>query len=466
MVDVPTTVWGFIKQTIGGNRNTWGGILNANFDLVEAALAGKLAKAVTGGAVTLTEAERLNRILSYSGTLASNAVITVENDPNGWIVNNLTTGAFTLSMKTSGGAAVVIPQGGWALVWCDGADGIYVGYSSVQVQAPDGTLALPGLSWKNETDSGWRRVSAAVFGFIIGGIQRIRVEAELFKITLGSAVDVFSSTDEQATMGVPLEVPELTINGEAPFPIGGEAPCARIRAPNGWLFEFGQAVSRTTYAALLAALTEAVTATRSDGSPILTSVSVDLREFGLVGAKIEGTGISSGTTITAVSSTTITMSQNASGNGSITATIFPHGNGDGSTTFNVPDGRGYVYAGRDSMGGTSANRLTKAQTQGVDGDNLANVGGEEGHTPTEAEMFQHNHGVTDPGHTHTNKAFTAALGGGADVTAVQGGGNTSVSTVNSNTTGITVNNAGSSEAHNNVQPTAIRNWIIFTGVYS
>jgi hypothetical protein len=35
-----------------------------------------------------------------------------------------------------------------------------------------------------------------------------------------------------------------------------------------------------------------------------------------------------------------------------------YGAGDGSTTFNVPDLRGIVVAGRDNMGGTSANRLS------------------------------------------------------------------------------------------------------------
>ncbi|MCZ7659199.1 MAG: phage tail protein [Xanthobacteraceae bacterium] len=35
-----------------------------------------------------------------------------------------------------------------------------------------------------------------------------------------------------------------------------------------------------------------------------------------------------------------------------------YGPGDGATTFNIPDKRGRVTAGKDDMGGTSANRLT------------------------------------------------------------------------------------------------------------
>jgi microcystin-dependent protein len=53
-----------------------------------------------------------------------------------------------------------------------------------------------------------------------------------------------------------------------------------------------------------------------------------------------------------------------------------YGTGDGSTTFNVPDLRGRVPAGKDDMGGTSANRLTNAN-DGLDGDTLGATGGGE-----------------------------------------------------------------------------------------
>lgn len=52
------------------------------------------------------------------------------------------------------------------------------------------------------------------------------------------------------------------------------------------------------------------------------------------------------------------------------------GVGDGSTTFNVPDLRGRVVAGKDDMGGSSANRLTDAD-DGLNGDTLGDTGGGE-----------------------------------------------------------------------------------------
>lgn len=62
---------------------------------------------------------------------------------------------------------------------------------------------------------------------------------------------------------------------------------------------------------------------------------------------------------------------------SLVSTTF--GTGDGSTTFNVPDLRGRVVAGKDDMGGSSANRLTNAD-DGLNGDTLGATGGGETQT--------------------------------------------------------------------------------------
>lgn len=51
-----------------------------------------------------------------------------------------------------------------------------------------------------------------------------------------------------------------------------------------------------------------------------------------------------------------------------------YGSGDGATTFNIPDLRGRVPAGKDNMGGTAAGRLTSA-VSGVAGTALGSSGG-------------------------------------------------------------------------------------------
>lgn len=155
-------------------------------------------------------------------------------------------------------------------------------------------------------------------------------------------------------------------------------PFAGSSAPNGWLLCHGQAVSRTTYNALFAAI---------------------------------------GTTF---------------------------GSGDGSTTFNLPDLRGRVAAGKDDMGGSAAGRLTNAGTgnPGINGATLGATGGVDRHTLTVGQMPSHQHEIPTT-MVATSAGATTRVVGATDedqATYATGGG----------------------EAHPNVQPTIVLNHIIKT----
>ena len=140
-----------------------------------------------------------------------------------------------------------------------------------------------------------------------------------------------------------------------------------------------------------------------------------------------------------------------------------YGTGDGSSTFNIPDLRGRVVAGKDDMGGSAASRLTSSYF-GTSAAVLGAVGGSESHSLTTAQLASHSHAntLTDPGHAHTvtnnpfytnNAAGNLAGGSGAGVANVG---------ISTNTTGITITNAsaGSGNAHNNTQPTIICNKLL------
>lgn len=118
-----------------------------------------------------------------------------------------------------------------------------------------------------------------------------------------------------------------------------------------------------------------------------------------------------------------------------------YGVGDGSSTFNLPDLRGRVVAGKDNMGGSAASRITSAGS-GITGTTLGATGGAETHTLTTAQLASHSHDV-------------AITDGGA-------GSSTAISTTTSGYTLDATTTAGSGSAHNNTQPTLIANYIIKT----
>lgn len=167
------------------------------------------------------------------------------------------------------------------------------------------------------------------------------------------------------------------------LPVGSVMPYAGsdLAVPTGWLLCNGQAVSRSTYAALFTVI---------------------------------------GTT---------------------------YGVGDGSTTFNLPDLRGRVLAGRDNMGNTTAqNRITTAGS-GINGTTLGASGGSQTHTLTVAQMPSHNHA----GRTETAPGTSGWAGVSSAIRAAYNS--------------YTLDNqymsfAGGNAAHNNTQPTLIGNYII------
>lgn len=149
-----------------------------------------------------------------------------------------------------------------------------------------------------------------------------------------------------------------------------------------------------------------------------------------------------------------------------------YGSGDGSTTFNLPDLRGRVLAGKDDMGGTAANRLTSGGS-GITGATLGASGGTETHTLTSSQsgVPAHNHpassGDDSPDHVHGTYGATFASGTSTLYTnewnILNGYVRPSGGASNRHTHTITVSNntaANASSAHQNTQPTIILNYII------
>lgn len=133
------------------------------------------------------------------------------------------------------------------------------------------------------------------------------------------------------------------------------------------------------------------------------------------------------------------------------------GAGNGSTTFNLPDLRGRVSAGRDNMSIPPADRLAAV----IASYTLGAAGGFQTVALSAANNGPHTHGVTDPGHAHTVPVGNNPRGGNWS----GGGGNAFADTAHQTTTAassanISIQSSGSGVAHLNVQPTLILNKII------
>lgn len=122
-----------------------------------------------------------------------------------------------------------------------------------------------------------------------------------------------------------------------------------------------------------------------------------------------------------------------------------YGSGDGSTTFNIPNFKGKVLVGKDG-----------SQTEF---DTLGETGGEKTHTLTIEEMPNHNHSLNVAAN---NNSGTLGSGYGIELDtrglryALRGLDNP----VAGELTGFGINFSGLSQAHNNLQPYTVVNYII------
>lgn len=82
-----------------------------------------VTKSVAGGTdVTLTAAEQRCDILVLTGALTANINVIVDGTPWSWTIYNNTSGAYTATLKTSGGTGVAVAQGKRGALYCDGVN--------------------------------------------------------------------------------------------------------------------------------------------------------------------------------------------------------------------------------------------------------------------------------------------------------------------------------------------------------
>lgn len=231
--------------------------------------------------------------------------------------------------------------------------------------------------------------------------------------------------------------------------------------PTNYLYTAGQAVSRTTYPALLTAITYSQTALCQAGIASIT-VPTATSDGTPIGAAVEASCFAPGTTVIAKSSGQLTMSSNATATTSTTLVVFPWGNGDGATTFNIPDYRGRVPPGRDNMNSSIAGVLTSTY-YGVNPDALGAKGGMQSVALGTSNLPPY----TPAGTNGTSTTQQSTISGSSSGSATSGGSQTVIVgspafgqlTVNAQTfTGTP--QGGTSVAFATIQPSVTSDYII------
>jgi microcystin-dependent protein len=421
----------------GEQSGAWGVTTNRNLGtLLEAAISGVASVTHDDSAnYSLTALngvsdEARNMIQEIGGTLTADRNVVVPDDTKLYIVKNATSGGFSITVKTSAGTGVTISNGDYAIVYSDGTNVVNVplgaggalasldtvGAAQIDSDAvttakildanvtasklasdsittakiADNNVTTAKIADSNITtakiaDSNITTAKIADSNVTKAKIEDLSDYTVLGNVSGGAAapaeVSILDeddlSSDSATALPTQQSVKAYVDTNTGSSPAGSLIAFAGSSAPTGWLLCYGQAVNRTTYAALFAVV---------------------------------------GTT---------------------------YGNGDGSTTFNLPDLRGRAVFGKDDMGGAAASRVTSGQKHGVDGSTLGAAGGVSEYALVEAELAAHQH--TIPFKTSTSGSVTA------DFLAQRASGPNVSSEV-----------AGGDEAHTNMPPFMVINYIIKT----
>ena len=115
---------------------------NDAFAAFDKAIAGRLSQAITTADVTLSDDDARNAIIALTGTLTGNRALIVPTRTKLYLIHNNTAGAFAVTVKTSAGTGVVVPQGSKLFLYCDGTNVVGAQTEAIIIPIGDETTAI------------------------------------------------------------------------------------------------------------------------------------------------------------------------------------------------------------------------------------------------------------------------------------------------------------------------------------
>lgn len=142
----------------GEQSGIWGDTTNTNLGtLIDEAIAGVAAITMSDADYTLTVADGATdqsrkAVLVMAGSLSQARNVICPTSQKVYVIKNATTGGFAITIKTSGGSGVSVPNGTTALVYCDGTN-VELAANAQDTTDPTftGNISLDGAVVVNES---------------------------------------------------------------------------------------------------------------------------------------------------------------------------------------------------------------------------------------------------------------------------------------------------------------------------
>jgi hypothetical protein len=196
---------GIELMTTGENSGTWGDKTNANLQVIQQGFAGYQDISIAGVAqtTTLTISNSVlsngrNAVIKFTGTITGNQVVTIPDSiEKTYIIENGTTGAFTVEFKTVSGTGVTFgaTDKSTKIVFSDGTNIVDTGFVSLTgVQTlTNKTLTSPTIT--SPTITSPTITSPTITDPIINEINDTNGNEEIIFATTASAVNEFTVTN-------------------------------------------------------------------------------------------------------------------------------------------------------------------------------------------------------------------------------------------------------------------------------